>query len=144
MLFLIDCVLLAKLKAKTWFLRRHPKILDFKFVDKIKKQDKANAIISYIENDFTDIEYNRWSQLFDSVPEPLSLAEINNYIKEQTNVLLASDAFFPYRDSIDKASQIGVKYVVQPGGSIADKSVITACNEYNMVMVNSNIRLFHH
>jgi len=143
-LFLIDCVLLAKLKAKTWFLRRHPKILDFKFVDKIKKQDKANAIISYIENDFTDIEYNRWSQLFDSVPEPLSLAEINNYIKEQTNVLLASDAFFPYRDSIDKASQIGVKYVVQPGGSIADKSVITACNEYNMVMVNSNIRLFHH
>jgi len=144
LLFLIDCVLLAKLKAKTWFLRRHPKILDFKFVDKIKKQDKANAIISYIENDFTDIEYNRWSQLFDSVPEPLSLAEINNYIKEQTNVLLASDAFFPYRDSIDKASQIGVKYVVQPGGSIADKSVITACNEYNMVMVNSNIRLFHH
>lgn len=140
----IDCVLLAKLKAKTWFLRRHPKILDFKFVDKIKKQDKVNAIISYIENDFTDIEYNRWSQLFDSVPEPLSLDEINNYIKEQTNVLLASDAFFPYRDSIDKASQIGVKYVVQPGGSIADKSVITACNEYNMVMVNSNIRLFHH
>ena len=61
-----------------------------------------------------------------------------------TNVILASDAFFPFRDSIDKASKIGVKYVVQPGGSIGDDSVIQACNEYNMVMINTNIRLFHH
>ncbi len=59
-------------------------------------------------------------------------------------ISLASDAFFPFRDSIDRAQQSGVKYVVQPGGSKRDDIVIEACNEYGMVMAFSNIRLFHH
>jgi phosphoribosylaminoimidazolecarboxamide formyltransferase/IMP cyclohydrolase len=61
-----------------------------------------------------------------------------------TDVALASDAFFPFRDCIDRASQSGVKYVVQPGGAVRDDVVIEACDEYGMVMAYSGVRLFHH
>jgi phosphoribosylaminoimidazolecarboxamide formyltransferase/IMP cyclohydrolase len=60
------------------------------------------------------------------------------------NVVLGSDAFFPFRDSIDRAVQTGVKYVLEPGGSNRDDVVIEACDQYGMVMVFSGIRLFHH
>ena len=58
--------------------------------------------------------------------------------------VVASDAFFPFRDNIDRAQQSGVRYIVQPGGSVRDDLVIEACNEYGMVMAMSGIRLFHH
>ena len=59
-------------------------------------------------------------------------------------ISLASDAFFPFRDNIDRAQQSGVEFIIQPGGSVRDDAVIEACNEYNMVMAMSGIRLFHH
>ena len=59
-------------------------------------------------------------------------------------VALASDAFFPFRDNIDRAQQSGVGFIVQPGGSVRDDVVIEACNEYGMVMAMSGTRLFHH
>ena len=58
--------------------------------------------------------------------------------------VLASDAFFPFRDSIDYFAKVGVKYVVQPGGSKRDEEVISASNEYGIAMAFSGIRLFHH
>ena len=140
----IDCVKLARMKAETWFLRYHPKINNLKFKDNIKRQDKINAIISYIEDDFTSVEYDRWLLNFKENPYNFTIQNKKEYLKNITGVILASDAFFPFRDSIDKASKIGVNYVVQPGGSIADTNVINACNEYNMVMINTHIRLFHH
>ena len=57
---------------------------------------------------------------------------------------LASDAFFPFRDNIDKCAQNGVKYIIQPGGSVADESIIKACNEYGISMYLSGIRIFTH
>ena len=57
---------------------------------------------------------------------------------------LGSDAFFPFRDNIDRAYRSGVKYVVQPGGSVREETVIKACNEYDMVMALTGLRLFHH
>ena len=48
------------------------------------------------------------------------------------------------RDSIDHASKLGVKYIAQPGGSVADEEVITACKEYGMKMAFTDLRLFHH
>ena len=93
---------------------------------------------------FSITELSDWTDNFKEVPQQLSLQEKNNFIQKYNNIILASDAFFPFRDSIDKASKIGTKYVVQPGGSIGDESVIKACEQYNMIMVNTNIRLFHH
>ena len=59
-------------------------------------------------------------------------------------VALSSDAFFPFRDNIDRASRSGVEHVVQPGGSVKDDEVIAAADGYGMTMVFSGVRLFHH
>jgi len=65
-------------------------------------------------------------------------------MKKLEGVSLASDAFFPFRDSIDVASKYGVKFISQPGGSVHDESVIQACDHFDMVMANTGVRLFHH
>ncbi|MCL1827360.1 MAG: bifunctional phosphoribosylaminoimidazolecarboxamide formyltransferase/IMP cyclohydrolase, partial [Candidatus Cloacimonetes bacterium] len=56
----------------------------------------------------------------------------------------ASDGFFPFRDSIDRLHEIGVKCIIQPGGSKADPEVIAACNEYNIAMIHTGRRHFRH
>lgn len=60
------------------------------------------------------------------------------------NSVLASDAFFPFRDSIDLIAQSGVKAIIQPGGSIRDPEVIEACNEHKIIMAFTNKRCFNH
>ena len=61
-----------------------------------------------------------------------------------SGVTFGSDAFFPFRDNIDRAVRSGAAYIIQPGGSVRDDIVIDACNEYGIVMVNTGARLFHH
>jgi phosphoribosylaminoimidazolecarboxamide formyltransferase/IMP cyclohydrolase len=58
--------------------------------------------------------------------------------------VLASDAFFPFRDSIDAIKDSGIRVVMQPGGSIRDQEVIDACNEYGIAMVFTDTRCFKH
>ena len=60
------------------------------------------------------------------------------------NSVLISDAFFPFRDSVEVANEYNVKYIVQPGGSIRDEDVIAACNEFNIAMVFTSRRHFKH
>ena len=58
--------------------------------------------------------------------------------------VLASDAFFPFRDGIDAAAQYGITAVIQPGGSVRDEEVIQAANEHNLAMVFTGMRHFRH
>ena len=60
------------------------------------------------------------------------------------NSVLISDAFFPFRDSIEAANEYGVKYIVEPGGSIRDSEVIEACNEFAIAMAFTGRRHFKH
>jgi len=60
------------------------------------------------------------------------------------NSVLASEAFFPFRDSVDEAAKVGVTAIIQPGGSIRDQEVIQAANEHGMAMVFTGIRHFRH
>ena len=60
------------------------------------------------------------------------------------DLILISDAFFPFRDSIDVAQEVGVKSIIQPGGSIRDEEVISACNEFNIAMEFTGTRHFRH
>jgi phosphoribosylaminoimidazolecarboxamide formyltransferase/IMP cyclohydrolase len=60
------------------------------------------------------------------------------------NSVLISDAFFPFRDSIEAANEYGVKYIVEPGGSIRDDEVIEACNEFGIAMAFTGRRHFKH
>lgn len=140
----VHCTRLAGLKADLWWLRQHPAVLGLKFRPEVKRPERDNAIDQYLQPDVTAAEKASWSEVFAEIPEPLSPAERRAWLDQLTGVTLGSDAFFPFRDSIDRAALSGVRYVLQPGGSARDEEVIRACNEYGMVMVFSGVRLFHH
>lgn len=145
----IDCVKLVKRKTNMWHLRQHPKVLDliYEFKKKTKRTHKINAIIRYIDNDFASAdEYNMWVKLFNKIPTDLSENSKKDYLQQTDNIVLASDAFFPFRDNIDVASQFNVRYIIQPGGSVADADIQDACKSYNMKMVltGSDMRMFLH
>ena len=67
-----------------------------------------------------------------------------NGIEDFSDVLLISDAFFPFDDGVRLAESFGIKHIVQPGGSIKDNVVIDACNELGMSMIMTGKRHFNH
>jgi len=140
----VHCTRLAGSKADTFWLRQHPRVLQATFKDGLSRAEMNNAIDQYLLEHPTPLEERAWREAFDPAPEPLTPQERADWIGELDGVSLASDAFFPFRDSIDRAAQSGVKYVVQPGNSARDDIVIAACDEYGMAMAFSNLRLFHH
>lgn len=140
----VHCVRLAADKADRWFLRTHPAVLGLAFRDGISRAEKNNAIDQYFETTLTAAEETQWRSNFAEVPTRLTPAQKREWLGNVAGVALASDAFFPFRDSIDRASQSGVNYIVQPGGAVREQGIIEACDEYNMVMALSGLRLFTH
>ncbi|HEX6271136.1 MAG TPA: phosphoribosylaminoimidazolecarboxamide formyltransferase [Anaerolineales bacterium] len=140
----IHCVRLAGQKADLWWLRQHPSVLDLPFKPGIKRPDRDNAIDQFLRDDVTPNEKADWGNIFTHPPRQLTLDEKHQWLSKLDSVTLGSDAFFPFRDSIDRAAASGVKYVLEPGGSTRDDAVIQAANEYGMTMVFSGVRLFHH
>jgi AICAR transformylase/IMP cyclohydrolase PurH len=140
----VHCARLAGSKADLWRLRQHPSVLALPFKEGIKRPDRDNAIDQFLQTDITDAEKKNWSNFFSHTPDQLTNEERRAWLDGLTDVVLGSDAFFPFRDSIDRAAKSGVKYVLQPGGSNRDEDVIAACDEYGMTMVFSGLRLFHH
>ncbi|NLW55952.1 MAG: phosphoribosylaminoimidazolecarboxamide formyltransferase [Firmicutes bacterium] len=140
----ILCTRLAAAKAENWFLRQHPAVLNLPFKEGLSRAERDNAIDLYLRENLNPIEEQFWQKNFQQVPARLSTADKRAWLKKFHETALASDAFFPFRDNIDRAAECGVKYIAQPGGSIRDQEVIDACNEYQMVMVFTGVRLFHH
>jgi phosphoribosylaminoimidazolecarboxamide formyltransferase/IMP cyclohydrolase len=142
----IHCTRLAAEKADLWYLRQHPRALGLTsaFKDGLSRADLNNAVDLYLRDDLTPAEERFWEGFFDEVPPRLSPEERREWLDGLSGVSLASDAFFPFRDCIDRASRSGVKYVVQPGGAVRDDVVRAACDEYGMVMAMTGVRLFHH
>lgn len=140
----VHCARLAGSKADLWRLRQHPQVLRLPFKDGIKRPDRDNAIDQFLQPDVTAAEKKNWSNVFTAIPNPLTVEERRAWLDGLTEVVMGSDAFFPFRDGIDRAARSGVKYVLQPGGSARDEEVIAACDEYGMTMVFSGQRLFHH
>jgi phosphoribosylaminoimidazolecarboxamide formyltransferase/IMP cyclohydrolase len=140
----VHCTRLAGVKADLWRLRQHPTVLALPFREGIKRPDRDNAIDQFLQPDITDAERRNWMNIFTHLPDQLAGEERRAWLDGLTGVVLGSDAFFPFRDSIDRAAKSGVKYILQPGGSSRDDEVIAACDEYGMTMVFSGLRLFHH
>ena len=140
----IHCVRLAGQKADLWWLRQHPIVLSLAFKPGIKRPDRDNAIDQFLRDDVTQNEKADWGNIFAQAPRQLTLDEKQQWLSKLDSVTLGSDAFFPFRDSIDRAAVSGVNYVLEPGGSTRDDVVIQAANEYGMTMVFSGVRLFHH
>jgi phosphoribosylaminoimidazolecarboxamide formyltransferase/IMP cyclohydrolase len=108
------------------------------FAWKVCKQVKSNAIIYARSGQTVGIGAGQMSRV-DSV----KLAQIKAQ-QPLEGCVMASDAFFPFRDAIDAAAKAGIAAVVQPGGSIRDKDVIQAIDEHKMAMVFTNMRHFKH
>ena len=141
----VHCTRLAGNKADNWFLRQAPKVLNLPFKEDIKRADRDNAIDVYIGDDPMDVLADgRWEAVFTEKPALFTREEKRAWLDQMTGVALGSDAFFPFGDNIDRAKKSGVLYVAQPGGSVRDDQVIAACNQYNMVMAFTGVRLFHH
>ena len=140
----IHCVRLAGQKADLWRLRQHPYVLDLPFKSGIKRPDRDNAIDQFLRDDVTSNEKADWKDIFAQTPRQLTLDEKREWLSQLDSVTLGSDAFFPFRDSIDRAAASGVKFVLEPGGSTRDDAVIQAADEYGMTMIFSGVRLFHH
>ena len=140
----IHCTRLAGTKADLWFLRQHPRTLDLPFRAKLGRPDKDNATDQFLLESLTPAEETIWQAAFTELPTRFTAEEKRAWLDQQSGVTLGSDAFFPFRDSLDRAQQSGVSYVAQPGGSLRDEDVIAAANEFNMVMVMTGTRLFHH
>jgi AICAR transformylase/IMP cyclohydrolase PurH len=140
----VHCVRLAGHKADLWRLRQHPQVLGLPFKPGIRRAERDNAIDQYLRHDVTEKEKASWGEIFASVPRQLGAGEKRAWLDALTGVCCGSDAFFPFRDSIDRAAASGVKYVVEPGGSARDREVVAAADEYGMTVVFSGVRLFHH
>jgi len=141
----IHCTRLAGSKADNWYLRQAPQVLNLPFLDKIGRADRDNAIDVYIGNEYMDLLTDgSWGKAFREKPFAFTEQEKLEWLKGMKDVTLGSDAFFPFSDNAERAHKSGVKYIVQPGGSVRDDLVVECCNKYDMVMVFTGIRLFHH
>ena len=142
----IHCTRLAGQKADIWWLRQHPKVLSLPFLPGIRRADRDNTIDVYISEDEHDdvLRDGAWQQFFTRLPEVLTLAEKKEWIAQNTEVSLGSDAFFPFGDNIERAHKSGVQYIAQAGGSVRDDHVIMTCDKYGIAMAFTGVRLFHH
>ncbi|MBN1693009.1 MAG: phosphoribosylaminoimidazolecarboxamide formyltransferase [Dehalococcoidales bacterium] len=140
----IHCTRLAAEKADRWFLRQHPTVLSIKFKPGVPRAEKNNAIDLYLQERQNRFEKENLAAAMEKVPPPLTYEQKKEWLGKLKGVSLSSDGMIPFRDTIDRAYESGVAYVLQPGGSIRDEDVIKACDAYGMVMAFSGVRLFHH
>ncbi|MDE6760975.1 MAG: phosphoribosylaminoimidazolecarboxamide formyltransferase [Lachnospiraceae bacterium] len=141
----IHCTRLAGQKADNWYLRQAPQVLGLQFVDGLGRADRDNAIDVYIGDEYEDVlREGEWQKRFKVKPAVFTREEKRAWLDGNKDVTLGSDAFFPFSDNIERAHKSGVKYIAQPGGSVRDDLVIECCDQYDMVMAFTGIRLFHH
>ncbi|MBO5260907.1 MAG: phosphoribosylaminoimidazolecarboxamide formyltransferase [Coprococcus sp.] len=141
----IHCTRLAGQKADNWFLRQSPQVMGLQFVDGLGRADRDNAIDVYMGDEYEDVlREGEWQKRFKVKPEVFTADEKKAWLAKNQDVVLGSDAFFPFSDNIERAKKSGVKYIAQPGGSVRDDLVIECADKYGMTMVFTGIRLFHH
>ena len=142
----IHCTRLAGQKADNWHLRQSDKVLNLPFKAELKRADRDNCIDLYISDTDSDdvLADGKWQNFFTEKPAEFTKEEKRAYLDSICGVSVGSDAFFPFGDNIERAAKSGVTYIAQPGGSIRDDDVIKTCNEHNMAMAFTGMRLFHH
>jgi phosphoribosylaminoimidazolecarboxamide formyltransferase/IMP cyclohydrolase len=140
----VDCTKLAGAKADVWHLGRHPKVLGLRFKKGVKRQDRINWRVRFIEGDLVASEESALREVLDEPLVRLTPEERREWQARLTAVSLVSDGFIPFRDNIDHAARHGVRFIAQPGGSTRDADIAQACREYGIAMVHTHLRLFHH
>jgi phosphoribosylaminoimidazolecarboxamide formyltransferase/IMP cyclohydrolase len=113
-------------------------LADLRFAWLVAKHTKSNAIVLARDNHVVGVGAGQMSRV-DSVH--LAVRKAGDRVKGS---VLASDAFFPFRDNVDEAARAGVAAIVQPGGSLRDQDSIAACDEHGLAMIFTGIRHFRH
>uniref|UniRef100_A0A1A9WSH0 Bifunctional purine biosynthesis protein ATIC n=1 Tax=Glossina brevipalpis TaxID=37001 RepID=A0A1A9WSH0_9MUSC len=141
----IHCTRLAGEKADNWWLRQHPRVAGMKFKAGVKRAEISNAIDNFVNGTVgKDMPFSQFEAMYEEVPAQFTMAEKAAWLQQLNGVALGSDAFFPFRDNIDRARLSGVSYIGSPAGSTNDAGVIAACDEHGIIMAHTNLRLFHH
>lgn len=124
--------------------RRQPsaqEMQDLLFAWTVAKFVKSNAIVYAKQQRTIGIGAGQMSRVYSAKIAGIKAQDEN---LEVTGSVMASDAFFPFRDGIDSAAAAGIRAVIQPGGSVRDEEVIAAANEHDMAMVFTGMRHFRH
>jgi phosphoribosylaminoimidazolecarboxamide formyltransferase/IMP cyclohydrolase len=108
---------------------------------KVAKHAKSNAIVLAKNKMTLGVGAGQMSRV---VSMKIAFMKADEEGLDVTNCVLASDAFFPFRDNIDLAASKGVAHIIQPGGSVKDKEVIEAAQENDVTMTLTGIRHFKH
>jgi phosphoribosylaminoimidazolecarboxamide formyltransferase/IMP cyclohydrolase len=140
----IHCARIAADKADRWYLRQHPKVLSLRFQSGVRRPDRNNYIDAVASGASDDLLARESAKMLASEPVRLSPEERSEWLRTMGEVTLGSDGLIPFRDTIDRAHQSGVRYVAQTGGALRNEEVTCAADEYDMVMVSTGTRLFHH
>ncbi|TCP95062.1 IMP cyclohydrolase /phosphoribosylaminoimidazolecarboxamide formyltransferase [Cricetibacter osteomyelitidis] len=114
---------------------------DLLFCWKVAKFVKSNAIVYAKDNQTIGIGAGQMSRVYSAKIAGIKAQDEGLEVK---GCVMASDAFFPFRDGIDAAAAVGIECVIHPGGSMRDQEVIDAADEHNMVMVLTKMRHFRH
>jgi len=114
---------------------------DLYFAWKVAKFVKSNAIVYAKDGQTIGVGAGQMSRVYSAKIAGIKAADEG---LEVPGSVMASDAFFPFRDGLDAAAEAGITAVIQPGGSIRDDEVIAAANEHNMAMVFTGMRHFRH
>lgn len=110
---------------------------DMKFAMRVCKHTTSNGIVFAKENATISIGGGQVSRVW-------SVENCVNHTSKALGAVMASDAFFPFRDGIELAAKAGIKAIIQPGGSVKDGECIEACNEFGIAMVFTKSRHFKH
>jgi len=140
-----DSILYSELKSVTKAVPSELDIESLKFAMKVCKHVKSNAIILVRGSQTVGIGAGQMSRIDSLKIASEKMKQVKHGLDEAANPLfLASDAFFPFNDVVLESSKIGVKAIIQPGGSIRDEDSIKACDENGMAMVFTGVRHFRH
>ncbi|GAA1263355.1 phosphoribosylaminoimidazolecarboxamide formyltransferase [Kitasatospora nipponensis] len=140
----VDCTRLAGAKVDTWWLRRHPAVRALAFRPEVRRQDRINWQIRFLEGDLTPDERGRLAAALAAPARELTAGQRARWLGELTGVAFVSDGALPFRDNVDHARRHGVRYLAEPGGSVRSDEVAAACHEHGITLARTGLRLFHH
>ncbi|HDR1873088.1 TPA: bifunctional phosphoribosylaminoimidazolecarboxamide formyltransferase/IMP cyclohydrolase [Pasteurella multocida] len=132
---------LADLKVVSKRQPTEQELKDLLFCWKVAKFVKSNAIVYAKDNQTIGIGAGQMSRVYSA---KIAGIKAQDEGLDVAGCVMASDAFFPFRDGIDAAAKVGIQCVIHPGGSMRDQEVIDAADEHNMVMVLTGMRHFRH
>jgi phosphoribosylaminoimidazolecarboxamide formyltransferase/IMP cyclohydrolase len=131
----------SELQVVTKRVPTEEQLKDLLFTWKVAKYVKSNAIVYSKSGQTIGVGAGQMSRVYSAKIAGIKAADENLKVE---GCVMASDAFFPFRDGIDAAAQAGIVAVIQPGGSMRDEEVIAAADEHNIAMVFTGMRHFKH